>query len=187
MININIKNSIVIIIIIITHITTIITFRCFAVIYERKGSKGAHGTQQAYKELDQLHLIQRMTTLQSYMDLNRDLPLHQHGASTPWPPIVGYHKKELSIIGEGCELGEKTLLKQCTLGKGCQIGAKSKLNNCVIMDYVTIGESCTIQNSVISSHSIVESNCNINECSIGTGAKIITGSKIKSDAISATT
>jgi hypothetical protein len=91
--------------------------RCFAVVYERKGSKGAHGTQQAYKELDQLHLIQRMTTLQSYMDLNRDLPLHQHGASTPWPPIVGYHKKELSIIGEGCELGEKTLLKQCTLGK----------------------------------------------------------------------
>eukprot|EP00596_Hydrurales_sp_CCMP1899_P006853 CAMPEP_0119040746 /NCGR_PEP_ID=MMETSP1177-20130426/10741_1 /TAXON_ID=2985 /ORGANISM="Ochromonas sp, Strain CCMP1899" /LENGTH=392 /DNA_ID=CAMNT_0007006067 /DNA_START=122 /DNA_END=1299 /DNA_ORIENTATION=- len=26
--------------------------RCFAVIYERKGSKGAHGTQQSYKELD---------------------------------------------------------------------------------------------------------------------------------------
>jgi hypothetical protein len=34
---------------------------------------------------------------------------------------------------------------------------------------------------------MVESNCNINECSIGHGATIITGSKIKSEAISATT
>ena len=33
--------------------------------------KGSHGAQNAYRELDGLHLIQRVTTLQSYVDLNR--------------------------------------------------------------------------------------------------------------------
>ena len=35
------------------------------------GCMGAHGTQRAYRELDGLHLIQRVSTLQSYMNLNR--------------------------------------------------------------------------------------------------------------------
>ena len=54
--------------------------------------------------------------------------------------VIGYHKKELSVIGEGCELGDKVTLKQCSIGKGCHIGAKSKLNNCIIMDHTIIGE-----------------------------------------------
>ena len=54
--------------------------------------------------------------------------------------VIGYHKKELSVIGEGCELGEKVTLKQCSIGKGCHIGAKSKLNNCIVMDHTVIGE-----------------------------------------------
>ena len=47
----------------------------------------------------------------------------------------GDRKNELSVIGEGCELGDKVTLKQCSIGKGCHIGAKSKLNNCIIMDH----------------------------------------------------
>jgi carbonic anhydrase/acetyltransferase-like protein (isoleucine patch superfamily) len=54
--------------------------------------------------------------------------------------FLGVQKKELSVIGEACELGDKVTVKQCSIGKGCQIGAKSKLNNCVIMDYTIIGE-----------------------------------------------
>lgn len=54
--------------------------------------------------------------------------------------FLGVQKKELSVIGEGCELGDKVTVKQCSIGKGCQIGAKSKLNNCVLMDYTIIGE-----------------------------------------------
>ena len=54
--------------------------------------------------------------------------------------VIGYHKKELSVIGEGCELGDKVTLKQCSIGKGCHIGAKSKLNNCIVMDHTIIGE-----------------------------------------------
>ena len=54
--------------------------------------------------------------------------------------LLGVQKKELSVIGEGCELGDKVTVKQCSIGKGCQIGAKSKLNNCVLMDYTIIGE-----------------------------------------------
>ena len=54
--------------------------------------------------------------------------------------LKGYHKKELSMIGEGCDLGDKVTVKQCSIGKGSQIGAKSKLNNCIIMDHTIIGE-----------------------------------------------
>jgi hypothetical protein len=54
-----------------------------------KGCMGSHGAQQMYRELDQLHLVQRITNLESYMNLNRDLPSHQHCPSTPWPQITG--------------------------------------------------------------------------------------------------
>jgi translation initiation factor eIF-2B subunit gamma len=54
--------------------------------------------------------------------------------------VAGFQKKELSVIGDACEMGDKVTVKQCAVGKGCTIGAKSKLNNCVIMDNVTIGE-----------------------------------------------
>jgi translation initiation factor eIF-2B subunit gamma len=70
----------------------------------------------------------------------RDVPLHPHSAATPWQPVAGFQKKELSVIGDACEMGDKVTVKQCAVGKGCTIGAKSKLNNCVIMDNVTIGE-----------------------------------------------
>ena len=47
--------------------------RCYGLVYERKGSVGAHGVQQEQelREMDQLHLVQRITNLQSYLNLNR--------------------------------------------------------------------------------------------------------------------
>ena len=64
---------------------------------------------------------------------------------------VGIHKKEMCVIGESCELGDKVTVKQSCIGKGCQIGAKSKLNNCVVMDYAIIGERYVLFHLFISS------------------------------------
>ena len=54
--------------------------------------------------------------------------------------VQGYQKKELSAVGERCEMGDKSVVKQCSIGHGCVIGAKSKLNNCVVMDRVRIAD-----------------------------------------------
>jgi hypothetical protein len=42
------------------------------------GCKGAHGSQTLYREMDGLHLMQRVTTLQSYMNLNRCVLTYVH-------------------------------------------------------------------------------------------------------------
>ncbi|CAE7567997.1 EIF2B3, partial [Symbiodinium microadriaticum] len=94
-------------------------------------------------------------------------------------------KKEQSVIGEGCVLGEKITIKNSAIGSDCKIAAKSKINSCVIMGHVEIGEGCTIQNSVISEGTVIGSNCNINECFTGRRVCIRDGSKIKGETISA--
>lgn len=49
-------------------------------------------------------------------------------------------KKETSIVGPLCELGDKVMIQQCTIDQATKIGLKSKLNNCVVMSNVVIGE-----------------------------------------------
>lgn len=158
--------------------------RCFALVYERKGAMGAHGTQRLYRELDHLHLLQRVTTISAYLTLNRDVPSHTHTDATPWPPLSGYHKKEQSVVGAGCEMGDKVTIKQCSIGKGCHIGAKSRLNNCVLMENVHIGEGCTIQNTIVSANCVIENNASLNDCIIGSGSKVVAMSKMKGESIS---
>jgi translation initiation factor eIF-2B subunit gamma len=54
--------------------------------------------------------------------------------------MQGFQKKEASVIGEGCELGDKVTLKQCCVAPGARVGARSKINNCIIMEGVSVGE-----------------------------------------------
>ena len=79
-----------------------------------------------------------------HADLFRDLPqLVFPGPANylpPWGRLTGFSKKEQSIIGEACEVGEKAVIKQCSVGANCRVGAKAKLNNCIIMNGVIIGE-----------------------------------------------
>lgn len=132
-------------------------------------------------------LLSRITNIQSYLALNKDVPMHNHTKATPWPRLPGYLKKELSIVGEGCnyaEDGKMVTIKQCSIGANCIIGNKTKLNNCVVMDNVTIGDCCVIQNCVLSDGVVIESNCNLNECNMGAGYVMPAGTKAKVDSFS---
>lgn len=128
-------------------------------------------------------LCQRITTLQTYLTINRDVPVHLEGGG-PWGAVTGYRKKELSVVGDPCELGEKVTIKQCVIGNNCKVGPRSKVNQCVVMNGVQIGDSCTIQNSIICAGVTIESNCNLNECYVGAGVRVTAGSKLKSEALS---
>ena len=56
------------------------------------------------------------------MNLNRDVPTVAADNDTIWLKLKGYQKKELSMIGESCVLGDKVLIKQCSVGNNCQFG-----------------------------------------------------------------
>lgn len=58
----------------------------------------------------------------------------------PWSRVENYHKKEQSVIGINCVMGEKVTIKQCVIGSDTTIDTKAKLNNSIIMNGVKIGE-----------------------------------------------
>ena len=121
------------------------------------GSSGGGGGGGGAEAVSEPLLLQRLTNIQSYMSLNRDMPSHTHTAATPWARLTGYRKKEQSLVGEHTVIGvaaaregaggsaavvadSSVTLKASTIGHGVQIGAKSKINNSIIMDNVVVGE-----------------------------------------------
>lgn len=130
-----------------------------------------------------MHLVDNM---QVYMLLNRELPalLGEGGRRLPWGSLgSSYSKKELTLLGAGCEIGDKVTYKQCTIGSACKIGSRSRLNSCVVMSGVVIGEGCTLQNTVACAGAVIENNCSLNDCYVGAGARVPSMSKVKGDSI----
>lgn len=73
--------------------------------------------------------------------------MHPHTSLTPWGPIVGFRKKEQSVIGKETTMGLKITIKSSCIGDNCSIGPQCKLNNCVIMNNVVVGDKyvlCTV-------------------------------------------
>ena len=164
--------------------------KCHALVYNTSGSieysgKSAAGNDNSVSQDTNSKpiILQRVTNIQTYMNLNRDVPTVAADNDTIWLKLKGYQKKELSMIGESCVLGDKVLIKQCSVGNNCQFGSSTRVNASVIFENVTIGEGCTVQNSVICSGAIIENNCSINQCYIGCGAKIVAGTKIKNESL----
>mmetsp|Transcript_4173 Transcript_4173/g.6834 ORF Transcript_4173/g.6834 Transcript_4173/m.6834 type:complete len:550 (-) Transcript_4173:78-1727(-) len=161
--------------------------RCFALVYDPTGAELPSAAAAATTTTTaSAPLLGRVTNLTTYLSLNKDIVLHKHTAKTPWPKFQNFMKKEMSVLGDGCEIAEKTVtIKQCCIGNNCKIGQMTKLNNCVIMDNVEIGENCTVQNSIICDKAVIENNCKLNDCNVGGGYRIATGSRMKSETFSA--
>lgn len=77
----------------------------------------------------------------------RDLPLTPYPHQMSYPlaclPLAhqsNYSKKEQSVTGVDCTIGDKVTVKQCSIGNNCKIGSKTKLNNCILLNNVEIGE-----------------------------------------------
>jgi hypothetical protein len=50
------------------------------------------------------------------------------------------------LLGTGCTVAERVVLKATLAGNGCTVGEGSQLNNCVLMRDVVIGPGCKLQN-----------------------------------------
>lgn len=94
---------------------------------------------------------------------------------TPWTAPQNYLKKEQSIVGDDSHIGDKVLMKNCSIGNHCRIGERCKINNCIIMNNVQIGDNCVLQNCVISHNCVLEDNCSLNDCQLAPDARVVAG------------
>jgi len=129
------------------------------------------------------HLCERMNSIAIYGWMNREILVLPKTPSRCFDSLVGFRKKEASVIGENCTIYDQVNLKLCCIGNNCAIGAKCKINQCVIMDNVQIAENCLIQNSIICSGSIIGEGCNLNDCQVGPRTVITAGTRLKSTSV----
>lgn len=120
--------------------TNVDMLRLYSMLIETT-STGPIASPDTYSATMSAAVCKRVTNLRSYMNINRDLPqLFLGSLSLPWPRMQGYSKKEMSVIGEKSEMGDKVTMKQCCVGASVKVGQKTKLNSCIVMDRVVIGE-----------------------------------------------
>lgn len=80
------------------------------------------------------------------------------------------------VLQSGCEIGDRSTLKNCVLGMNCKIGANCNIKNSYIFDGTVIDDDCKLENSIIGSNVVVERGCNILS-----GSVISNESKIEKD------
>lgn len=88
-----------------------------------------------------------------------------------------------SLIGEGTQIGEKTLVKRSILGKNCTIGEKSKITSSILMDNVKIGDGVIIHGSIVCSNSNLYSKSEFKDCLVCYDQDVITTGKYSNETI----
>jgi len=155
----------------------------------RENKLEPEGDEEKYEVLNPIYvgtimfpsscLCHRADTIQSYGNLNKEIVGCPRTAL--FGSLHGLKKRDQSVIGKECQLGQKVNIKGSVLGERCVVGDKAKINNCIIMENVQIGQNCTIQNCVVSSSAVIEDDCNLNECQIGMLTHIESGTKAKGE------
>lgn len=90
------------------------------------------------------------------------------------------------VIGEGAEIGKKTVIKRTIIGKNCRIEEKCRIINCVILDNVQIKEGVALQNSIICSRTTIGSKSDIQNSIICLNQQVEPNRKLNGETISAT-
>lgn len=139
-------------------------------------------------------LLQRVTNIQSYVTLNREITLHTHTNSTPWPRLTGYRKKEQSIVGENTVIGAGSSAtganasnvsavvadKTADKAKGIDREGESTvtLKASTIGHGVVIGARSKINNSILMDNVIVGDNVVLQNSVVCSGAVIESRSNV---------
>eukprot|EP01038_Epipyxis_sp_PR26KG_P017546 gene17546-24348_t len=90
--------------------------RCFGVVYDTESMKEKDASASTMSAAGAV--LMRLMNVQGYLNINRDLPVLSGGTrSVPWSRVNGYQKKEMSTIGESCDISTKSVtIKQCSIG-----------------------------------------------------------------------
>uniref|UniRef100_A0A7R9VHL7 Translation initiation factor eIF2B subunit gamma n=1 Tax=Chlamydomonas euryale TaxID=1486919 RepID=A0A7R9VHL7_9CHLO len=87
------------------------------------------------------------------------------------------------IVGDACELGDRSSIKRSVLGARVRLGANVKVINSVLMDGVTVGDGCTIQNSILCSGVQLKEKTSLKDCQIGAGFAVAGGVEYKGEVL----
>uniref|UniRef100_A0A8C6U2P0 Translation initiation factor eIF2B subunit gamma n=1 Tax=Neogobius melanostomus TaxID=47308 RepID=A0A8C6U2P0_9GOBI len=138
-------------------------------------SEAYHGGKlRCYVHIMDQGLCFRVNTLAAYIEANRLAPkLFEEPAVHPSAFVSERCQMGSdSIIGEKCQIADKTSIKRATIGNYTAIKEKVKVANSIIMHHVTIEEGCNIQGSVICSNAVIGRGADLKYCLVGNGQRI---------------
>lgn len=127
----------------------------------------------------QKYFIARSNNILSYYEINKlhkelvEVKKNKHGAA----------QISNCLIGDNCNINDKTSIKNTILGNNCTINEKTRIENCLIMDNVVIGEFCVIKNSIISHNVKINNKCVLNDCIVSSDKQIAESSSLTHESI----
>ena len=99
------------------------------------------------------------------------------------PSNATTNPKLVSLLLKDATIGDKPTLKASIIGKGCQLGNKCRLNNVVLMDDVQLGDNVVLQNTIVGKAAVIGDNCSLNDCQVAAGVKVESGTKEKGEVL----
>lgn len=127
----------------------------------------------------------RSNNLPVLMEANRHFMKLQSQTSKPLPqkekPLANIGAD--SIIGDNCEIGEKTNVKRTVLGNNCTIGKRVKLTGCLIFNDVTIGDDVQLENCIIGHHATIQNKLRLTNCNVESTHEVPKGTQSKADTL----
>ncbi|KAM3124713.1 hypothetical protein CJJ07_002335 [Candidozyma auris] len=88
-----------------------------------------------------------------------------------------------AMVGENCELGEKTNVKRTVIGNNCKIGKRVKLTGSIILDNVSIEDDVALENCIIGHDVILRSKSKLVSCYVESTHEVPKGTQAKGDTI----
>lgn len=129
----------------------------------------------------------RSNNLPVLMEANRCFMKKQAQASQGKPaaqkekPVA--HVGADSLVGQDCELGEKTNVKRTVIGDRCTIGKRVKLTGCLILDDVVIGDDTQLENCIIGHHVTIQSKVRLTNSNVESTHEVAKGTQSKGDTL----
>lgn len=121
----------------------------------------------------------RVNTIGSFLDTNKDAKAIFNTLDVKNLP---YYKD--SILGDNSAIGEKAVIKRCSIGNNCKIGDRVKLFDCVLMDNVEIDTKSNLTECIIGANSKIGSKCDLKMSIVGQKQIIASGRKSNCEIIS---
>lgn len=127
----------------------------------------------------------RSNNLPVLMEANRHYMKLQSQTSKPLPqkekPLANIGAD--SIIGDNCEIGEKTNVKRTVLGNNCTVGKRAKLTGCLVFNDVTIGDDVQLENCIIGHHVTINNKLRLTNCNVESTNEVAKGTQSKADTL----
>lgn len=112
----------------------------------------------------------RINNLGVYMEINRQY-LKEHARNNTGSNHNTKDKSSANIgvdclVGDNCEIGERTTVKRTVIGENVKIGKKCRVSGCIILDGVVIDDEIQLENCIIGRNAKIETKSRLVNCNI---------------------